>query len=87
MLLTKDIAVIKQINAVRGDYSRGDWFKAVRLHPTEDNITTYMDDKAHTRVRQALAPGVSYSRSGYFIHLCKITYLHAMDAHDSARNN
>lgn len=65
MLLTKDIAVIKQINAVRGDYSRGDWFKAVRLHPTEDNITTYMDDKAHTRVRQALAPGYAGKENLY----------------------
>ncbi|KAL1652288.1 hypothetical protein SLS58_000415 [Diplodia intermedia] len=29
------------------------------MHPTQDNITSYMDDKVHTRVRQALAPGYS----------------------------
>ncbi|KAF4542190.1 Cytochrome P450 [Lasiodiplodia theobromae] len=48
-LLTKDLAVIKQINAVRGDYSRSDWFVAARMHPTQDNITSYMDDKIHTK--------------------------------------
>lgn len=58
-LLTRDVAVIKRINAVRSDYSRGDWYRAVRLHPTQDNVTTYQDDKTHTKVRQALAPGVS----------------------------
>ncbi|GME47270.1 Cytochrome P450 [Neofusicoccum parvum] len=78
-LLTKDISVIKRINAVRSEYGRADWYKAIRLHPTEDNITTYMDDNVHTKIRQAMAPGYSGKENQYIEKDIDATLLKMID--------
>lgn len=64
MLLTKDPELMKKMNAVRSTYTRSEWYTALRLHPTRDNITSITDEAVHTDIRNRMSPGVSVSRPG-----------------------
>jgi len=58
MLITKDPELMKQMNAVRSPYTRSEWYTALRLHPTRDNITSVTDEAVHADIRTRMAPGV-----------------------------
>ncbi|KAK4987306.1 hypothetical protein LTR50_004732 [Elasticomyces elasticus] len=59
MLLTCDPDLVKRMNAVRSNFTRGDWYTALRLHPTRDNITSIKDEALHSDLRNHMAPGYS----------------------------
>ena len=58
MLITKDAELMKRMNAVRSPFTRAEWYTALRLHPTRDNITSITDEALHTDIRSRMAPGV-----------------------------
>ena len=58
MLITKDAELMKKMNAVRSPYTRAEWYTALRLHPTRDNITSVTDEAVHSDIRTRMAPGV-----------------------------
>lgn len=47
------------MNAVRSPFTRGPWYKALKLHPERDNITSYVDERKHADIRSRMAPGYS----------------------------
>ncbi|KAF2104274.1 putative P450 monooxygenase [Rhizodiscina lignyota] len=59
ILITSDPLLIRRMSAVRSSYTRAKYYKALRLHPTRDNITTLRDEKAHDELRAKMAPGYS----------------------------
>ncbi|PNS20907.1 Isotrichodermin C-15 hydroxylase [Sphaceloma murrayae] len=59
MLITTDPELYKRMNAVRSTYTRAEWYYALRLHPTRDNITSVIDEDVHTSIRSRMAPGYS----------------------------
>lgn len=58
-LITADPDLLKKMNAVRGTFTRSEWYTALRLHPTRDNITSTIDEGVHASIRSKMAPGVS----------------------------
>ncbi|KAF2841841.1 putative P450 monooxygenase [Patellaria atrata CBS 101060] len=58
-LMTCDPALIRRMNAVRSSYTRSEWYKGLRLHPTRDNITSYRDEATHMQLRNQMALGYS----------------------------
>ncbi|KAF2154696.1 cytochrome P450, partial [Myriangium duriaei CBS 260.36] len=59
LLITTDPDIYKRMNAVRGNFSRSEWYKALRLHPSRDNITSVLDESVHAEIRGKMAPGYS----------------------------
>ncbi|KAJ9632240.1 hypothetical protein H2203_000644 [Taxawa tesnikishii (nom. ined.)] len=59
MLITKDPELMRRMNAVRSNFVRSEWYTALRLHPTRDNITSVTDEKVHADLRTRMAPGYS----------------------------
>ncbi|KAI9709953.1 MAG: hypothetical protein M1820_003031 [Bogoriella megaspora] len=59
MLITTDPELIKRMNAVKSPFSRSEWYTALRLHPTKDNITSVTDEALHSDIRNRMAPGYS----------------------------
>ncbi|KAF4552638.1 Cytochrome P450-like protein 11 [Elsinoe fawcettii] len=59
MLITSDPELYKRMNAVRSPYTRAEWYYALRLHPTRDNITSVIDEDVHSSIRSRMAPGYS----------------------------
>lgn len=58
MLITKDPDLYKTMNAVRSPFVRSEWYTALRLHPTRDNITSVVDENIHADIRNRMSPGV-----------------------------
>ena len=59
-LITCSWEVLSHMSAVRSPYTRTPWFAlATRSQPGIDNIFSELDEKAHLRRRQQMAPGVS----------------------------
>lgn len=46
---------------VRTKYRRSDWYDAMRLDPTKDNVLSMRDDDKHNELRAKMAHGVSWS--------------------------
>ncbi|KAF2224920.1 cytochrome P450 [Elsinoe ampelina] len=59
MLITTDPELYKRMNAVRSTFTRAEWYFALRLHPTRDNITSVIDEDVHSSIRSRMAPGYS----------------------------
>ncbi|TKX23309.1 cytochrome P450 monooxygenase-like protein 23 [Elsinoe australis] len=59
MLITSDPDLYKRMNAVRSTFTRAEWYYALRLHPTRDNITSVIDEDVHTSIRARMAAGYS----------------------------
>ncbi|XTI85616.1 cytochrome P450 [Cenococcum geophilum] len=64
-LLTRDPALIRKMNAVRSPYTRAEWYNAMRLHPTRDNISSYRDETIHNRLRTQMSHGYSGKENLY----------------------
>lgn len=58
-LITTDSDLYKKMSAVRGSFIRSEWYTALRLHPTRDNITSITDETLHADIRGRMAPGYS----------------------------
>jgi len=69
MLITKDAELLKRMNAVRSPFTRAEWYTALRLHPTRDNITSITDEALHKDIRSRMAPGVSL----FILHPLSVT--------------
>lgn len=61
-LFVSDLDLIKKTNAIRSSHTRGQFYDAIRLRPTEDNNISVRSETAHARLRTQLAPGVSTAR-------------------------
>lgn len=59
MLITKDADLYRKMHAVRSPFTRSEWYTALRLHPTRDNITSYTNEAVHSDIRTRMAPGYS----------------------------
>ncbi|CAJ2509046.1 Uu.00g140720.m01.CDS01 [Anthostomella pinea] len=59
MLITSDPELFRRMNAVRSSFTRGPWYKALKLHPERDNIISYVDERKHADIRSRMAPGYS----------------------------
>jgi hypothetical protein len=46
--------------AVRTPYKRSDWYDAMRLDPSRDNVLSEKDDVKHNELRAKLAAGVCH---------------------------
>jgi len=58
LLITTDHRLIRRMNAPRSQYTRSEWYQALRFHPSRDNIASYRDEQKHTRLRGQMALGV-----------------------------
>ncbi|KAH7122021.1 pisatin demethylase [Dactylonectria estremocensis] len=58
-ILTDDPDIIREINAVRGSYARGEWYLTGRFNPYHDNIFTLLDPAIHQKAK--LRTGSIYS--------------------------
>lgn len=59
MLITSDPSLLRRMNAVRSDFTRGIWYNALKLHPEVDNITSYIDEDIHADLRKRMTAGYS----------------------------
>ncbi|KAM0811293.1 putative Cytochrome P450 monooxygenase aba1 [Seiridium cardinale] len=59
MLITIDPDLLRRMNAVRSDFTRGIWYGALKLHPEVDNITSYVDEDKHADLRKRMTSGYS----------------------------
>ncbi|EGY13725.1 pisatin demethylase [Verticillium dahliae VdLs.17] len=58
-LVTNDSEILRRMWAVRSPYRKGDFYDAIRLDPTRDNIISMRDDHAHNELRAKVAIGYS----------------------------
>ncbi|KAM0630540.1 hypothetical protein ACHAO3_000613 [Verticillium nonalfalfae] len=58
-LVTNDSEILRRMWAVRSPYRKGDFYDAIRLDPTKDNIISMRDDHAHNELRAKVAIGYS----------------------------
>lgn len=47
------------MNGVRSRFTRGPWYAALKLHPERENVVSIIDERKHTQLRNAMAPGYS----------------------------
>lgn len=60
-VLTDDPDVVRHMMAVRGRYTRSQWYQALRLDPDRDSVINVIDNDLHTAMRRKMAPGVCSS--------------------------
>ncbi|KND92746.1 Pisatin demethylase [Tolypocladium ophioglossoides CBS 100239] len=58
-LVTSDPDLVKRMLNVRTPYRRSDWYDASRLDPSQDNVISMRDEKAHAKLRSKMAAGYS----------------------------
>ena len=46
------------MSAVRSPYTRSDYYHALRIHPTRDNIVSIRDEGLHDDLRYKISAGV-----------------------------
>ncbi|KAF2493238.1 putative P450 monooxygenase [Lophium mytilinum] len=68
LLLTRDPALIRKMNAVRSPYTRAEWYNSLRLHPTRDNIVSFRDETIHNKLRTQMSHGYSGKENMYLEH-------------------
>lgn len=59
-LVTSDPDLLRRMLGVRTKYKRSDWYDAMRLDPTKDNVLSMRDDEKHNELRAKMAAGVSF---------------------------
>lgn len=57
-IVVSDADVLRRMSAVRSEYTRGQYYKAVRINPRVDNIFSMTDDGAHRILKGKMGPGV-----------------------------
>jgi hypothetical protein len=57
-LITSDPNLMKRMLNVRTPYKRSEWYDAMRLNPTKDNVLSMRNDDVHNQLRTKMAAGV-----------------------------
>ena len=60
ILLTTNPELVKLMSAMRSPFTRSEFYKGLRLHPTRDHVLSLQDEAAHNAMRNRLAPGELY---------------------------
>ncbi|KEZ44049.1 hypothetical protein SAPIO_CDS3787 [Scedosporium apiospermum] len=58
-LVTCDPDLLRRMLGVRTNYRRSDWYIAMRLDPSRDNVLSMRDDTRHNELRAKMAAGYS----------------------------
>ncbi|PKS11176.1 hypothetical protein jhhlp_002937 [Lomentospora prolificans] len=58
-LVTCDPDLLRRMLGVRTNYRRSDWYVAMRLDPSRDNVLSQRDDTRHNELRAKMAAGYS----------------------------
>lgn len=58
-LVTCDPELLRRMLGVRTNYRRSDWYVAMRLDPSRDNVLSQRDDTRHNELRAKMAAGYS----------------------------
>ncbi|PHH60027.1 hypothetical protein CDD81_2195 [Ophiocordyceps australis] len=66
MLMVSDPDVIRHMSAARSEYTRGPYYKAVRINPDVDNIFSMTDDIVHKELKSKMGLGYSGRDMGGF---------------------
>jgi hypothetical protein len=67
-LMTTSPELLTHMSAVRSPYTRSAWFYgASRVEPGKDHVFSQVDEAKHTKRRQQMAAGVSYSPLPFLI--------------------
>ncbi|ETN46985.1 uncharacterized protein HMPREF1541_01175 [Cyphellophora europaea CBS 101466] len=57
MIITNDPSVIRAMTDTRSKFSRGHWYKGMRLDPRINNTLSEQDESRHRQLRAKLSPG------------------------------
>lgn len=57
-LVTSDPEQMRKMLGVRTQYKRSDWYVAMRLDPSRDNVLSERNDEKHNELRAKMAAGV-----------------------------
>lgn len=57
-VIVSDPDVLRRMSAARSEYTRGPYYKAVRINPCVDNIFSMTDDGLHRELKSKMGPGV-----------------------------
>lgn len=66
MLVTDDEDFIRKMNAVRSEYSKSEWYKALKMDGTHDNILSETDHAGHINLRNKFANGYAGTNNPNF---------------------
>ncbi|PHH62642.1 hypothetical protein CDD82_1985 [Ophiocordyceps australis] len=66
MLMVSDADVLRHMSAARSEYTRGPYYKAVRINPDQDNIFSMTDDIIHKELKSKMGLGYSGRDMGGF---------------------
>jgi hypothetical protein len=58
-VLSTDPVVLRNMSAVRSNYTKGDFYSSGRIVPGVDNVVSERDEAKHKFMRVKMAPGVS----------------------------
>jgi hypothetical protein len=58
-LVTSDPDQVRKMLGVRTQYKRSNWYVAMRLDPSRDNVLSERDDDKHNALRSKMAAGAS----------------------------
>lgn len=57
-LITGDPDILRKMQAIRSSYRRSNWYDALRIDPTHDNVLSERNDEKHNVLRAKMAAGV-----------------------------
>jgi len=57
-LITSDPDVLRKILSIRSAYRRSNWYDALRIDPTHNNVLSERNDEKHNALRAKMAAGV-----------------------------
>ncbi len=57
-LITGDPDILRKIQAIRSPYRRSNWYDALRIDPTHNNVLSERNDEKHNALRAKMAAGV-----------------------------
>jgi hypothetical protein len=57
-LITGDPDILRKIQAIRSPYRRSNWYDALRIDPTRNNVLSERSDEKHNALRAKMAAGV-----------------------------
>ena len=59
MLVTDDPALLRHMSAPRSNFTRGEWYKAMKFDTRQDDsVFSTLNEKRHTELRAKLIGGV-----------------------------
>jgi cytochrome P450 len=66
MVLVSDPEILRRMSAARSEYTRGPYYKTVRIDPKTENIFSMIDDNDHRILKSKMGPGYSGRELGGF---------------------